>query len=325
MVSPAMSQAPTGSLPCCLFPGPPPGPKYRPTPPQFADDLRLGPLRHSSRPTPRGEPQGLRLIPAKFGQKLLRYNQPEGSVIVFAPQGAGKGVGIVIPNLLDYRGSIICTDPKGENYAVTARRRSEFGPVWRLNLADPTASHSFNPLDIIIPGSPTALDDAKVLADLMLPHDNGNEAIALSAQPMWKPEVAMPGNPRWFSPPLYGLKTYGDLFTPRQLIALTTFSDLVTETQERIRKDALAAGMDADDTGLDGGGTGAKAYAEAVGVYLGLGVSRLADAQNSVCFMGTRSRSDTALVSSSSHPDGLGLCGIERVFRSGRRFCDQPW
>ena len=61
-----------------------------------------------------GHLKGSGLILAKFGQKLLRYNQPEGSVIVFAPQGAGKGVGIVIPNLLDYRGSIICTDPKGE-------------------------------------------------------------------------------------------------------------------------------------------------------------------------------------------------------------------
>ncbi len=122
-----------------------------------------------------GHLKGSGLILAKFGSKLLRYNQPEGSVVVFAPQGAGKGVGIVIPNLLDYRGSIICTDPKGENYAVTARRRSEFGPVWRLNLADPAASHSFNPLDIITPGSPTALDDAKVLADLMLPHDRHEE------------------------------------------------------------------------------------------------------------------------------------------------------
>ena len=122
-----------------------------------------------------GHLKGSGLILAKFGSKLLRYNQSEGSVVVFAPQGAGKGVGIVIPNLLDYRGSIICTDPKGENYAVTARRRSEFGPVWRLNLADPAASHSFNPLDIIIPGSATALDDAKVLADLMLPHDKHEE------------------------------------------------------------------------------------------------------------------------------------------------------
>ena len=49
------------------------------------------------------------------------------------------------------------------------------------------------------------------------------EEAANKARPEWKPEVAMPENPRWFSPPLYGLKTYGDLFTPRQLVALTTF------------------------------------------------------------------------------------------------------
>ena len=68
------------------------------------------------------------------------------------------------------------------------------------------------------------------------------EAIALTAQPTWKPEVAMPENPRWFSPPLYGMKTYGDLFTPRQLVALTTFSDLVQEARERVKRDALAGG-----------------------------------------------------------------------------------
>ncbi|MFZ1416472.1 MAG: DUF1156 domain-containing protein [Defluviicoccus sp.] len=67
------------------------------------------------------------------------------------------------------------------------------------------------------------------------------EAIALTAQPTWKPEVAMPENPRWFSPPLYGLKTYGDLFTPRQLVALTTFSDLVGEARERVKRDYLGA------------------------------------------------------------------------------------
>src|SRR5690606_7041218 len=97
------------------------------------------------------------------------------------------------------------------------------------------------------------------------------------------PEVAMPENPRWFSPPLYGLKTYGDLFTPRQLVALTTFSDLVGEARERIRQDAIAVGMPDDGKPVREGGTGALAYAEAVGVYLGLGISKMADAQSSLC------------------------------------------
>ena len=108
------------------------------------------------------------------------------------------------------------------------------------------------------------------------------EAIAQQAQPQWKPETAMPENPRWFSPPLYGLKTYGDLFTPRQLVALTTFSDLVPEAIRRVRADALAAGMADDGRGLDAGGNGTTAYAEAVGVYLGLAADRLTDSHSSL-------------------------------------------
>ncbi len=103
------------------------------------------------------------------------------------------------------------------------------------------------------------------------------EAVAQTAQPTWKPEVEMPENPRWFSPPLYGLKAYGDLFTPRQLVALTTFSDLVGEAMERVRRDAVAAGMADDGVALRDGGVGARGYAEAVGVYLSLAIGRSAD------------------------------------------------
>ncbi|HRX71814.1 MAG: DUF1156 domain-containing protein [Candidatus Competibacteraceae bacterium] len=109
------------------------------------------------------------------------------------------------------------------------------------------------------------------------------EAIALTAQPTWKPDVAMPANPRWFSPPLYGLKTYGDLFTPRQLVALTTFSDLVQEARERVKRDALAARMADDGKALCDGGTGAIAYADAVGAYLAMAISKMSDAQSSLC------------------------------------------
>jgi putative DNA methylase len=112
------------------------------------------------------------------------------------------------------------------------------------------------------------------------------EEVARQAEPTWRPEVAMPENPRWFSPPLYGLKKYGDLFTPRQLVALTTFSDLVPEAIARVKTDALAAGMPDDEAGLDAVGLGATAYSQAVGVYLGLGVSRLSDAQNALCQWG---------------------------------------
>ncbi len=118
------------------------------------------------------------------------------------------------------------------------------------------------------------------------------EAAAGQAKPEWKPEVAMPDNPRWFSPPLYGLTTYGDLFTPRQLVALTTFSDLVQEARERVKRDALAAGLPDDGKPLADGGTGAAAYAEAVGVYLACGISRSADFWSSLCIWANQPKNE---------------------------------
>jgi putative DNA methylase len=67
------------------------------------------------------------------------------------------------------------------------------------------------------------------------------------------------------------------------LVALTTFSDLVPEAIARIRTDAQAAGMPDDGRGLDAGGTGATAYAEAVGVFMGFAISRSADRGSSIC------------------------------------------
>lgn len=114
-----------------------------------------------------------------------------------------------------------------------------------------------------------------------------HEDIVQHAKVAWKPTTAMPDNPRWFSPPLYGLTTYGDLFTPRQLVALTTFSDLVQEAIARCHQDALAAGMGDDGLGLEAGGTGAQAYAEAVGVYLAFAVDKVADRNSSLCSWAT--------------------------------------
>lgn len=72
----------------------------------------------------------------------------------------------------------------------------------------------------------------------------------------------------------YGLTTWGDLFTSRQLVALTTLCDLVGEARERIRHDAVAAGLPDDDAPLDPQGAGARAYAEAVALYLAFAVSK---------------------------------------------------
>jgi putative DNA methylase len=109
-----------------------------------------------------------------------------------------------------------------------------------------------------------------------------HEEIANEVAPEWKPEALMPENPRWFSPPMYGMKSYGDLFTPRQLVALTTFSDLVQEARENAIADAKAAGLPDDGQGLAQGGRGARAYGEAVAVYLGFAVDKVADSGSTI-------------------------------------------
>lgn len=88
-------------------------------------------------------------------------------------------------------------------------------------------------------------------------------------------------NPRWFSPPAYGMREFSDLFTNRQLVALTTLSDLVVEARSKVLEDALAAGIPAGER-LEDGGVGAEAYADAVATYLGLAVSKAANVGSSL-------------------------------------------
>ncbi len=109
-----------------------------------------------------------------------------------------------------------------------------------------------------------------------------HEAAALKAKPEWRPETPLHGKCR-VNVSNYGLDNYGDLFTPRQLVALTTFSDLVQEARERVQRDTLQAGLPDDPKPLRDGGTGATAYAEAICVYLSCAVSRLASYNNSIC------------------------------------------
>lgn len=113
-----------------------------------------------------------------------------------------------------------------------------------------------------------------------------NEEHILTAQvekPQDGPAGMLPGNPRWFSPPAFGMDHYEDLFTPRQLTALTTFSALVAEAQLKAEADAVAAGMADDHLPLRNGGHGARAYGEAVGVYLAFILDKMTDYHSSIC------------------------------------------
>lgn len=118
-------------------------------------------------------------------------------------------------------------------------------------------------------------------------------AAALQATPDWVPEVALHGKCR-VNLSNYGLDVYSDLFTSRQLVTLSTFSRLVSEAIARCRHDALSAGMADDGIGLDAGGTGATAYAQAVGVYLGIAVDKITDYSSSlVAWSPTRDQAKT--------------------------------
>ncbi|MBB5708671.1 type IV secretory system conjugative DNA transfer family protein [Sphingopyxis panaciterrulae] len=95
----------------------------------------------------------------------------EGHLITIAPTGAGKGVGCVVPSLLRHRGPAIVIDPKGENAAITARRRRDMGQ--QVIVLDPMGITAFqggalNPLDLIDPFAPTAVDEAHVVIDQLL-------------------------------------------------------------------------------------------------------------------------------------------------------------
>lgn len=110
-----------------------------------------------------------------------------------------------------------------------------------------------------------------------------HEAIAANTSPNWLPSGEVPARLTGGTCVPYGLREWGDLFTPRQLVALTTFSDLVPDAIARCRQDALAAGMADDGVALDEGGFGATAYAQAIGVYLAFATDKVSDRNSSLC------------------------------------------
>lgn len=90
-------------------------------------------------------------------------------------------------------------------------------------------------------------------------------------------------NPRDFKTPRYGISEWQQLFTPRQLTALTTFSDLLSEVTVNVRADAAAAGIANDEARLRDGGAGATAYADAVVTYLAFAVDKCTDYWSTIC------------------------------------------
>lgn len=126
---------------------------------RFANDQEL--TRHGLRGS-----KGL--VVGRKGGRLLRFNRP-GHLLTFAPTRSGKGAGCIIPNLLDHPGSAFVIDPKGENYEASHAWRARLGPVHSIAPFDRNAETSrFNPIDFIRVGQAEEVDDAALIADMLV-------------------------------------------------------------------------------------------------------------------------------------------------------------
>ena len=161
------------------------------------------------------------------------------------------------------------------------------------------AGGSYSPFRCLVSGTPMPFDylrsegragrlNARLMAivaegdrgRVYLPPISEHEIAAREARPQWKPDVQLEGKAR-ANVANYGLTTVGDLFTERQLTALTTFAGLVAEATQLARESVRDWRTSQDERLLRDGGTGAAAYSDAVAVYLGIAASRAADAWSS--------------------------------------------
>ena len=163
--------------------------------------------------------------------------------------------------------------------------------------------------------------------------DDYNMDLPDSPAPIWKPDLSLPLKALGFRIQGYGMKAWSDLFTNRQLVALSTFSQLLIEVRPVIEDHACKAGLKQDNIPLRNGGAGARAYADAVITYLSFAFDKLASSNNSLsvwlpgveCPVGPFSRSDLPMVwdfaeanplSSSSGSWKVMVDGILRAFQS---------
>jgi putative DNA methylase len=109
-----------------------------------------------------------------------------------------------------------------------------------------------------------------------------HEAAAIVPDLPDKPDLPLSTHPQYMGTPRYGLTKFSDLFTPRQLYALSTFAQLVAEARDMALVWARESLPD-DNVSLASGGRGATAYADSVALYLAFGVSKLVDRASTLC------------------------------------------
>lgn len=110
-----------------------------------------------------------------------------------------------------------------------------------------------------------------------------HEATAYNLELNDVPDTDLPEKALGFRVQEYGMMKWRHLFTPRQLVSLTTFSDLVQEAREKVKQDALAAGMYDDGFGLNDNGKDLTAYADSISVYLACALDKLSDYNSIIC------------------------------------------
>lgn len=126
------------------------------------------------------------LLGYRLGRPISFQQEKDGSYVpddrhlmTIAGSRAGKGVSLIIPNLLLYENSVLAIDPKGELSRITTRARRAMGQ--QVHILDPFATNgrypsaSFNPLAEIDPASPSAVDEAGLIADGLIEHNPHGE------------------------------------------------------------------------------------------------------------------------------------------------------
>jgi putative DNA methylase len=112
---------------------------------------------------------------------------------------------------------------------------------------------------------------------------HAHEAAAQQACPQWSPDLTISGSTQYLGVKPYGMERFEQLFSQRQLVALSTFSDVLSGFCDKILQDSLQAGMNDDSVPLREAGLGALAYAHALITYLALGIDRLSDRSSTLC------------------------------------------
>lgn len=122
------------------------------------------------------------ILVGQLGSTLLRNGEP-AHVLVAAPTRSGKGVGIVIPNLLSWPGSVVVLDIKHENHQITSGFRGKHQSVFKWSPMDDDArSHRYNPFDEVRRDAVHRISDLQRMAAILLPPTTGGD-------PMWQNEA----------------------------------------------------------------------------------------------------------------------------------------